>query len=80
MTSRRDCLPSLPFLPSPLPAQHLMNELEEISDKKHNGYFVDLFVRVTNLLAINMYKKFGYSVYRCIPESPPQTKTLNPKS
>mmetsp|Transcript_22488 Transcript_22488/g.61301 ORF Transcript_22488/g.61301 Transcript_22488/m.61301 type:complete len:175 (+) Transcript_22488:1-525(+) len=45
-------------------AQHLMNELEEISEHKHNGYFVDLFVRVSNLLAINMYKKFGYSVYR----------------
>mmetsp|Transcript_44724 Transcript_44724/g.112126 ORF Transcript_44724/g.112126 Transcript_44724/m.112126 type:complete len:175 (+) Transcript_44724:46-570(+) len=45
-------------------AQHLMNELEEISEKKHNGYFVDLFVRKSNELAINMYKKFGYSVYR----------------
>ena len=47
-------------------AHHLMNELEEISEKKHNGYFVDLFVRVSNVLAINMYKKFGYSVYRQI--------------
>jgi N-terminal acetyltransferase B complex catalytic subunit len=41
-----------------------MNELEEISEHKHNGYFVDLFVRVSNILAITMYKKFGYSVYR----------------
>jgi ribosomal protein S18 acetylase RimI-like enzyme len=41
--------------------QHLMNELEDISEKKHNGYFVDLFVRRSNILAINMYNKFGYS-------------------
>jgi len=26
--------------------------------------FVDLFVRVSNAVAIGMYKKFGYSVYR----------------
>jgi hypothetical protein len=25
-----------------------MNELEEISEKKHNGYFVDLFVRAVS--------------------------------
>jgi hypothetical protein len=30
----------------------------------HDGYFVDLFVRVSNTLAINMYKKFGYAEYR----------------
>ena len=85
-------------------AQHLMNELEEISEKKHDGtrdeltdacaraapgarvdfasmprglcmlkimracagYFVDLFVRKSNILAINMYKKFGYSIYRTV--------------
>lgn len=29
-----------------------------------NAYFVDLFVRVTNTLAIDMYKRFGYTVYR----------------
>ena len=27
-------------------------------------YFVDLFVRVSNDVAISMYKSFGYSVYR----------------
>ncbi|EKX54063.1 hypothetical protein GUITHDRAFT_156912 [Guillardia theta CCMP2712] len=47
-------------------AHHLMNELEEISEKKHDGYFVDLFVRVSNTLAINMYQKFGYSIYRTV--------------
>eukprot|EP00455_Lapot_gusevi_P009021 TRINITY_DN14006_c0_g1_i1.p1 TRINITY_DN14006_c0_g1~~TRINITY_DN14006_c0_g1_i1.p1 ORF type:complete len:173 (-),score=10.63 TRINITY_DN14006_c0_g1_i1:31-549(-) len=45
-------------------ANQLMNSLEEISDKYHHGYFVDLYVRVSNSVAIDMYKKFGYSVYR----------------
>ncbi|CAG8744199.1 1433_t:CDS:2 [Racocetra fulgida] len=35
-----------------------------ILNKSYNGYFVDLFVRVSNTVAIGMYKKFGYSVYR----------------
>lgn len=30
----------------------------------YNAFFVDLFVRVSNTLAINMYNAFGYSVYR----------------
>lgn len=30
----------------------------------YDAYFVDLFVRVSNAVAINMYKKFGYIVYR----------------
>ena len=30
----------------------------------HNGYFVDLFVRKSNKLAIDMYEKFGYIKYR----------------
>ena len=31
---------------------------------RHGGYFVDLFVRERNALAIGMYRKFGYEVYR----------------
>lgn len=31
---------------------------------RYNGYFVDLFVRVSNTVAIDMYTKFGYTVYR----------------
>ena len=31
---------------------------------RHRGYFVDLFVRTTNNVAIGMYEQFGYSVYR----------------
>ena len=42
----------------------MCNYLERGSDKTFNGYFVDLFVRVSNLVAITMYRKMGYSVYR----------------
>ena len=31
---------------------------------RHNGYFVDLFVRSSNKLAITMYTKLGYTTYR----------------
>ena len=44
-------------------AERLMNFLEEVTEIKE-GYFVDLFVRVSNAVAISMYEKFGYSVYR----------------
>mmetsp|Transcript_28724 Transcript_28724/g.39692 ORF Transcript_28724/g.39692 Transcript_28724/m.39692 type:complete len:175 (+) Transcript_28724:257-781(+) len=45
-------------------AGKLMDLLEEVTDATHHGYFVDLFVRVSNAVAIGMYTKFGYSVYR----------------
>ena len=41
-----------------------MSLLEEVSERSYNSYFVDLFVRVSNALAITMYKRFGYAVYR----------------
>ena len=31
-----------------------------------NAYFVDLFVRVSNNVAVGMYSKLGYSIYRQI--------------
>ena len=40
-----------------------MGMLEDASDRCR-GYFVDLFVRKSNALAIDMYTKMGYSVYR----------------
>ena len=46
-------------------ANKLMEGLEEISDGK-NCYFVDLFVRVSNKIAINFYHKLGYTVYRTV--------------
>ena len=45
-------------------AAMLIEYLEDITEEVHDAYFVDLFVRMSNLLAINMYKKFGYIVYR----------------
>lgn len=45
-------------------AKKLMDLLEDVTEKVHDGYFVDLFVRVSNHLAVKMYQKFGYSVYR----------------
>lgn len=38
--------------------------LEEITETVHNGFFVDLFVRASNKVAINMYQQLGYVVYR----------------
>jgi N-terminal acetyltransferase B complex catalytic subunit len=45
-------------------AKQLMDSLETVSDDVHNAYFVDLFVRSSNSLAISMYRKFGYEIYR----------------
>ncbi|KAJ3023414.1 N(alpha)-acetyltransferase 20, NatB catalytic subunit [Thoreauomyces humboldtii] len=47
-------------------AEELMNILEVVSEKI--GFFVDLFVRVSNKVAISMYEKFGYTVYRRVLE------------
>ncbi|EMR08470.1 hypothetical protein PNEG_03298 [Pneumocystis murina B123] len=45
-------------------ARDLIKLLENISENMYNGYFVDLFVRHSNLAAISMYKSLGYSVFR----------------
>ncbi|KAJ3248187.1 N(alpha)-acetyltransferase 20, NatB catalytic subunit [Chytriomyces hyalinus] len=47
-------------------AKRLMDVLEHISDKMYNAYFVDLFVRESNSVAIGMYTQFGYSIYRTV--------------
>ncbi|CEF69576.1 N-alpha-acetyltransferase 20 [Strongyloides ratti] len=39
--------------------------LEKTSDIQ-DCYFVDLYVRVSNVAAVNMYKKLGYSIYNKI--------------
>ncbi|KAI8432108.1 hypothetical protein MSG28_004611 [Choristoneura fumiferana] len=48
-------------------AATLMSILEDVSEQK-KAYFVDLFVRVSNKVAINMYKNLGYIVYRTVLE------------
>lgn len=44
-------------------ATELMGRLEQGSERA-KGFFVDLFVRKSNALAIEMYSKMGYTVYR----------------
>lgn len=46
-------------------ATRLSEALEEVGEKE-KAWFVDLFVRVENTAAIELYKKMGYSVYRRI--------------
>lgn len=42
-----------------------MNYLERVSQSQ-NAFFVDLFVRASNDVAIGMYKKFGYQIYQTV--------------
>lgn len=42
-----------------------MNYLEKVSER-HEGFFVDLFVRSSNKVAIEMYEKLGYKNYRTV--------------
>lgn len=46
----------------------MVNCLELVSDENYKGFFVDLYVRCNNALAISMYEGFGYSVYRRVRE------------
>ena len=46
----------------------MISLLEMVSDEAYRGYFVDLYVRCTNDVAIGMYEGFGYSVYRRVRE------------
>jgi N-terminal acetyltransferase B complex catalytic subunit len=45
-------------------AKYLMDYLERVSDEQYRGFFVDLYVRASNSVAIDMYKKLGYVAYR----------------
>ncbi|KAH8074801.1 N-acetyltransferase [Cristinia sonorae] len=49
-------------------ASKMMDLLEHVSDSSYRGYFVDLYVRCTNSVAIKMYEGLGYSVYRRVRE------------
>lgn len=44
-------------------ASWFMKHLEQVSDRK-KCYFVDLFVRASNDMAIGMYTRLGYTTYR----------------
>lgn len=47
-------------------AKYCMDYLEMITDRIHNGWFVDLFVREDNKIAIEMYQHMGYKIYRTV--------------
>lgn len=47
-------------------AKYFMKFFENMSEKINNCYYVDLFVRSTNKVAIDMYKHFGYNIYQTI--------------
>ncbi|KAL1235812.1 N-alpha-acetyltransferase [Trichinella pseudospiralis] len=44
-------------------AVKLITALEDVSEKK-NAYYVDLYVRVSNRLAVDIYLSQGYALYR----------------
>lgn len=45
-----------------------MNFLETASDDVYGGLFVDLYVRCTNNIAVDLYEGLGYSVFRRVRE------------
>jgi len=49
-------------------AKTLMDDFESLCIHTYKAYFVDLFVREANSVAQEMYKKFGYSIYRRVLE------------
>lgn len=46
----------------------MMNVLEMVSEEIYNAFFVDLYVRCANSVAITMYEGMDYSVYRRVRE------------
>lgn len=44
--------------------EEMMDMLEATTSVIHNAYFVDLFVRDSNKVAIGMYERLGYIMYR----------------
>lgn len=49
-------------------AKTMMDELERVTNSVYSGYFVDLYVRVSNEIAVRMYEGMGYTVYRRVVE------------
>ncbi|MCQ2818776.1 MAG: GNAT family N-acetyltransferase [archaeon] len=47
-------------------ARYFMKFLEDVSEKLHNCFYVDLFVRSSNKIATGMYQHFGYNIYQTI--------------
>ncbi|KAE9387135.1 N-acetyltransferase [Gymnopus androsaceus JB14] len=49
-------------------ARKMITLLELVSDETYRGFFVDLYVRCNNIVAIEMYEGMGYSVFRRVRE------------
>ncbi|PFH48487.1 hypothetical protein AMATHDRAFT_76695 [Amanita thiersii Skay4041] len=49
-------------------ARNMMHLLELVSDDIYKAFFVDLYVRCANRVAVDMYEGLGYSVYRRVRE------------
>jgi N-terminal acetyltransferase B complex catalytic subunit len=47
-------------------ARILLDYFEEVSDDLHHCYFADLYVRKSNQIAIEMYQRRGYTVFRTV--------------
>ena len=43
-----------------------MDYLENISHHVHKAFYVDLFVRPSNTIAVDMYHKLGYKDYQTV--------------
>ena len=55
-----------------------MEYLEYVSDKIHDAYYVDLFVRPSNSIAQKMYRRLGYEVYQSVDKYySPNTRSEN---
>lgn len=46
----------------------ILSQTLEDAGNRNNAYFVDLFVRKSNTIAISLYKGLGYSVYRVVKD------------
>ncbi|SPO27821.1 probable N-acetyltransferase 5 [Ustilago trichophora] len=49
-------------------ANGMMHLLEDVSHRVYAAYFVDLFVRPSNITAVKMYERMGYQVYRKVKQ------------
>jgi len=47
-------------------AKLLLDHFEKVSEDSHFCWFADLYVRVSNKVAIEMYKQRGYEIFRTV--------------
>lgn len=47
-------------------ARYFMDYLKMVSEKIHDAFYVDLFVRPSNQVAVGMYRYLGYGVFQIV--------------